>query len=292
MNSKTKAILAILLGSILGGAMSPVTKIGLVKIPPFTFSFIRLFIASIIILPLFIKAKIKFDKNFFKLLLISLLPVINIAFFVSGVKLTTASIASMLYGGAPILTGLFVLMLHKESLSFKKWLLILLGLAGVGIVVLLPLIDKDSLHVGNLQGNLLITIGVITYSIYGVLTKKYVKLFSPFIVTASFIFLGSLIFFILSLFELKFKFDYLSALSLNSVLAVIYVSLFGTLAGYTLHQYAIKHGGPVSASLSFYLLPIFGFLTSFALLGERLTAGLIIGTILVFTSVALTTYSK
>ncbi len=292
MSDRTKAIIAILIVSILGGAMSPVTKIGLVKIPPFSFSFIRLFIAAVIILPFFIKAKIKFDKNYFKLLLISLLPVINIAFFVSGVKITTASIAQMLYGGTPILTGLFVLMLHKENLSFKKWLLILLGLAGVAIVVLLPLLEKDSLYAGSLQGNLLITIGVIAYSIYGVLTKKYLKLYSPFIVTSSFIFLGCVIFFVLSLLELSFKFDYLTTLPLNSVFAVIYVSIFGTLGGYTLHQYAIKHGGSVSASLSFYLLPIFAYLASFALLGERLTTGLIIGTIIVFISVALTTYTK
>ena len=54
MTDKTKAIFVILLGSIIGGAVSSVTKIGLVKIPPFSFSFIRFFIASTLMLPFFL----------------------------------------------------------------------------------------------------------------------------------------------------------------------------------------------------------------------------------------------
>ena len=57
MTDKTKAILVIVVGSIIGGAVSSVTKIGLVKIPPFSFSFIRFFIASTLLLPFFLKAK-------------------------------------------------------------------------------------------------------------------------------------------------------------------------------------------------------------------------------------------
>src|SRR3989344_5509666 len=107
MTDKTKAILAIVVGSIIGGAVSSVTKIGLVKIPPFNFSFIRFFLASILMLPFFLKVKVKFDKSFSSLILLSLLPTANVALFVLGVKTTTASISQMLYAGTPILAGVF-----------------------------------------------------------------------------------------------------------------------------------------------------------------------------------------
>src|SRR3989338_1746182 len=105
MSNKTKAILAILIGSVLGGAVSSVTKIGLVKIPPFSFSFIRFFIASICLLPFFLRTKIKFDRKFQSLILLSLLPTLNVALFVLGIKTTTASISQMLYAGTTILVG-------------------------------------------------------------------------------------------------------------------------------------------------------------------------------------------
>src|SRR3989338_5533672 len=116
MTDKTKAILVIVVGSIIGGAVSSVTKIGLVKIPPYSFSFIRFFIASLFLLPFFLKAKVKFDKQLRSLIFLSLLPTINVALFVNGVKLTTASISQMLYAGSPVLAGIFSYLLFKDRL--------------------------------------------------------------------------------------------------------------------------------------------------------------------------------
>src|SRR3989338_11305855 len=114
MSGNTKAVLIILVGSIISGAVTSVTKIGLVKIPPFSFSFIRFFISSLCLLPFYLKAKVKIDKNFHFLILLSLLPTLNVALFVNGVRFTTASIAQMLYAGTPILAGIFSYLLYKE----------------------------------------------------------------------------------------------------------------------------------------------------------------------------------
>lgn len=292
MSDKTKAILAIIVGSIIAGAVSSITKIGLVKIPPFSFSFIRFFIASLCLLPFYLKANVKIDKNFRSLIILSLLPTINVALFVNGVKLTTASIGQLLYAGTPILAGIFSYFLYKERLSQKRWLFILLGLLGVFLVVFLPLIQKNVPFAGNLSGNFLISLGVILWSLYFTYSKKFQKIYSPIVMTSMFIFVATVFFFFFSLLELQNNFGWWQNLQMNSILAVLYVAVFATVLSYLLNQYAIKFAGPVLASLSFYLLPIFAYLSAFILLGEKLTSGLIIGTILVFISVALTTYSK
>src|SRR3989344_959931 len=131
MSNKTKAILVILFGSIFGGAASPVIKIAIQEIPPFSFSFIRFFIASVFLLPMFIKQKPKFDSDFRKLILLSLLPTINIGLFAIGVKLTTASIAQMLYAGVPIIVVLIGYFLFGYRMKIQRWIYISLGLFGV-----------------------------------------------------------------------------------------------------------------------------------------------------------------
>ena len=292
MTNKNKAILLIVVGSIIGGAVSSVTKIGLVKIPPFSFSFIRFFISSMCLLPFFLKSKIKKDKNFRNLILLSLLPTLNVALFVNGVKLTTASIGQMLYAGTPILAGLFSYILYKDKLSFKRWIFIFLGLLGVFLVILLPLFQKNVPFTGSLTGNILISFGVILWSLYFTYSKKFQKLYSPLLITTMFIFVATVFFFFFSLFETQKNFGWWNGLAFNSVIAVLYVAIFATVISYLINQYTIKLAGPVLASLSFYLLPVFAYFSAFLLLGERLTSGLIIGTILVFASVALITYTK
>ena len=275
MSNRKKVVLIVIFGSLLSGAVSSVTKIGLVQIPPFGFSFVRFLIASIFLLPWFIKSKTKIDKSFMSLLLISVLPVINIAVFVLGVRTTTASIGQMLYAGSPILVGLISYFLLKNRLSFARWLLIFTGLMGVVLVIILPLLDKKSLFTGDLKGNLLISVGVILYSFYMVLSKQFQKKYSPIIITSVFFFLSTIVFFFLSILEIQKGNLWYYSLQASSIYAVLYVAIFATVIAYVLGQYTIKYSTPTIASLAFYLQPIFAYLSAFILLGERLTPGLI-----------------
>jgi len=290
MSNINKALLAILIGSLFGGASSTITKIGLFEIPPYSFSFLRFFISALFILPWFIKGLKKFDKNLMILILVSLLPIINIALFVFGVKTTTASIGQLLYAGSPIIVVLLSFLYLKEKVSLKKLFYVFIGLAGTFLVIFLPLIQKNSSFSGDLTGNVLISVGVLFYSLYLVLSKPLHQKYSPEFITSVFIILGTVVFFFLSLTELNTQ--YWLYLSAPSIYSVLFIAIFGTVLVYILGQYAIKWGSSLISSLSFYLLPIFAFIYAFFLLGETMTIGLIVGTVLVFLSVFLTTYSK
>lgn len=292
MTNKTKAVIAIITGSVLGGAVSSVIKLTIKDIPPFAFSFIRFLIASICLLPFFLKSKTRFDNHFKQLVLLSVLPTLNIALFVIGVKTTTASIAQMLYAGVPILVGVLGYFLFGYRLSLRKWFFISIGIFGVFFVIFLPYFQKNLPFTGDVKGNLLIILGVFSWSIYAVYSKQFQKKYSPLIITSFFFFVAAVVFFLLTLFEFSPENIWWNNLKLSSVFSILYISIFATVAVYILNQYAFKYADAVLGSLSLYLVPIFAYFSAYFLLGEKLTPGLIIGTILVFASVALTSYSK
>lgn len=287
MNDKQKAIIFILLVSILGGATQAITKIGLVNIPPLSFAFIRFLIAGIVISPLLLK------KNFLRVLWqltpFSLLATINIVFFILGIKTTTATIGTILYAGVPLLTALFLFVLFRERLSVKKELGIALGFFGVALVALLPIIEKGSKFSGDLLGNILIAIGVIFWSLYMAYSKKKLGSFSPFVITSAFIWVTCFALFPLFLTDLISYPNWWQSLTLSSVLSLGYISMISTVIVFLLNQYAIKHGGSILASMQFYLLPISAYLSASFLLGEQLTLGIVIGGALALLGVYITT---
>ena len=280
----------LILGAIIGGGVSSVTKIGLVQIPPFIFSFIRFFIASLVLLPFLRSEKIPKGKDLLILIGVSILPVSNVALFVVGVKLTTASIAVMLYAATPILTALFCAYFISHKMGIKKWFYILIGLIGVLLVILMPFFEKGIPFTGDFTGNILISTGVILWSLYLTYSKKLQKIYSPLIITSFFIFQAALVFFFLSLTEINSLNYWWHNITLSSILSLLYITIPATVLAYLMGQHNIKLVGPVEASLTHFLMPISGYLFAFFLLGERLTTGLIIGTILIFTSIWLTLY--
>ena len=287
MNDKQKAIIFILLTVVLGGATSTITKIGLVGIPPLSFAFIRFLIAGVVILPFLVKTN--FLKDIKKLVLFSLLGTINILFFILGIKTTTATIGQLLYAGVPLLTAAFLFIIFKERLNVRKVVGITIGFIGVILVVLLPVIEKGMKFSGDLLGNVLIGIGAISWSLYMMYSKKKLDSFSPFIVTAAFIWITCLALFPLFLTDFISYPNWWQNLTLSSILALGYVSIISTIIVYLSNQYAIKHGGSILASMQYYLYPIFAYISAFLFLGEQLTLGLVIGGTFALLGVYITT---
>lgn len=257
--------------------MSAATKIGLLEIPPLSFAFLRFLIASLIIIPFALKAKKKISRDFIKIAPLSIFAVLNIAFFTVGVKTTTATISQILYAGVPLLTALFSYVFMAERLNFRKTAGILLGFIGVVAVVFLPVFESGKAFSGDLRGNMLITGGVICWSFYMVFSKKLQRNHSPFEIVSIFIILTTLVLLPFFLLELKTNYGWWDKVEIHGLISMFYVTVVGTIFAYLLSQYAIKHGGSVFASTAFYLQPIFGFLSAFIVLGEKLTLGIVIG---------------
>lgn len=287
MSDKQKAIIFILLASVLGGATQTVAKIGLTSFPPLSFAFIRFLIAGIVVFPFLLKRN--FLKDLRQLIPLSLLGTINIAFFILGIKTTTATIGTLLYAAVPLLTAVFLFVFFRERITRRKEIGIIIGFIGVLFIALLPVIDKGTKFSGDLLGNILIGMAVISWSLYMVYSKRKQHSFSPFIVTSAFIWVTCIALFPLFLTDLISYPNWWHNITLPSILSLGYISIVSTVIVFLLIQYSIKHGGAILASMQYYLLPIVAYISAFFLLGERLTAGLVVGSFLALLGVYITT---
>jgi drug/metabolite transporter (DMT)-like permease len=286
-NSYLSAIVAILLSvTVMGGAVV-FTKMGVNQIPPFTFVFLRFAIASVCVLPFFLKNLPKIDRDFYKVLLFSAILSYNVTAFAVGVKLTTATISQVIYVFSPILVVVLSYFLLSERLSSQKIFGVILGFIGTVLVVLLPEISKGNVSAGNLTGNLILVTAVIATSSYNTLSKKFQRKYSPMQLTAIFIFTTTIILAFFSLFDLISHPSWWTHLSPSAVWEVGYVGVLGTVLYYFLNQFIIKRASPFIASLMFYLQPLLTFVWAYFLLGEQLTSGLIFGALLTFAGVFL-----
>lgn len=285
IDDKKKALFAILIGALIAGAIPALTKIGLREVPPLSFAFLRFLLALLFLIPYLLKQK---WQDYIIVLPLSALATLNIAFFVLGIQTTTATISQLLYAGSPLITVLISYIVLKSENRNEKILGIIIGFLGILVIVFLPVIEGNRVLSGDMLGNVLIAAGVILYSFYLSFSKKAQVKYSLLFITSSFIL--TTVFVLLPFFI----WDTLSSLwfqniSTGGILSILYAGLLGTLVPYYLTQYAVRHGGAVFASLSFYLIPIFAFLTAFLLLGESLTPGILIGGTLALLGVYLAT---
>ena len=292
LNNRSIAAVAVFLAVLIGGALPVYVKIGLKETSPEVFSFLRFIISSFILLPFFLNQRVKINKDLLKLTIVSLFGTGNILFFAYGVRLTQASIAQSVYVLSPVVVVILSYFLIREKMNYKKLLGILIGFIGAILIILLPVIEKSSPFSGNLAGNLLVVIALLSFSLYSVLSKKFQPKFSPMQITMVFSLTTAFVMLILSLPQLDHVAGKISAFSSQTVFAILYVATLGTAGYHLLYQYAIKHGSPTVASTILYLQPASTIIWAFVLLGERLTTGFILGAILAVAGTSLIIKSK
>lgn len=289
MTSKQKALIAIILAAIFGGGIAVFVKIALREIPIFSLSFFRFLIATLCMLPIVIKSIRKAKLHWYKIVGISLLGTANTVIFSFGVTLTTATASQILYAVVPLIIALISYFYLKERLHPKKIFGILLGFFGIAIIILLPAFAKGTNVAGSILGDLIIFIAIICFSFYSVFSKHMHEHYSSMELTSYFLVTSLFTQTILSPLDLQNYPGWWHHVTMNGILAILYIATCGMFLWYILYQYAIKHGTPTIASLTFYLQPITTFIWAFFLLGERISIPFIIGAVITFLGLWITT---
>lgn len=291
MNYQIKSLALIGLISFIGGSLGVVNKFGLREIPPFGFVASRVIVSLVLISPWLFKTPIFISKARVKLLTFSLLATANIGLFILGINLTNVSIAAILYATVPIFTLIISYLIYGEKISPRKTTGIMLGLTGALIVGLTPILKKDQPQFGSLEGNLIIFLAVLIFSLHTALSKKAQNRFSPRAITMAFIVTATIVLTPLAIWEWSTT-NWLTSLTWKSALAILYVSAIGTVIYYFLYQQTVKTSSPFITSLSMYSTTIIGIMLAVVFLGEPLTTEIIIGSALSLSGIALATSQK
>lgn len=285
-------ILMVLTTSFWGGSFVA-GKIALREFPPMTLTFFRFLIATAVILPyMWSRDSVRVpDKRDVPLLFaLGFLGVSGyFSFQFTSLMYTSAANSSTINALNPLTSSVIAIFLTEERLSVKKVGLIFLALTGV----LLTVTGGDKYVLFNLsfnKGDLIMVLAMISFSIYGVYSKKATGKYSPLLVTA-YVFLFGLIQ-ITPLMLMENVLGSVFSYSLEAWIAIFFMALFSSVLGYLIQQVTISKIGVNKTSLFINLVPLFVLIFSYLILGDSVTYINLVSAGIIITAVVLNTRLK
>jgi drug/metabolite transporter (DMT)-like permease len=206
-----------------------------------------------------------------------------------GVEHSLASNASVLTLTIPVLTAMMAVMLLGEKMTAVRWLSFALAISGVLIV---SDIDWKSVLLfkgGYLLGNLLILASCLGSAFYNTYTKKLLETFNPVeLLVYSFLVTDIELVLLMLVFE-RPRIASFTSLGAGVWASLLTIAILSLSVSMLLYFWVIEKIDVTQASLSIYLLPVFGVLLSTVVVGETITAHLVLGGLLVFAGTFLVT---
>jgi drug/metabolite transporter (DMT)-like permease len=206
-----------------------------------------------------------------------------------GVEHSLASNASVLTLTIPVLTAMMAVLLLGERMTLVRWLSFALAIGGV---LMVSDIDWKSVSVFRgtyLLGNLLILASCLGSAFYNTYTKKLLETFNPVeLLVYSFLVTDLELAAMMLIFERSPVSAFMS-LGAGVWASLLTIAIFSLSVSMLLYFWVIERIDVTQASLSIYLLPVFGVLLSTVVVRERITAQLVFGGLLVFAGTFLVT---
>jgi drug/metabolite transporter (DMT)-like permease len=255
-------IIAMTFQTIIASLAYGFTRTAAAEFHPLVLPFLRMVGAGLIFAILFflrggLQGRSHQLLDWFKFLLLGLLGIsINQASYMIGLKYTTSANGAVIYALTPLVVLLFsVWFIRTETFSLGKITGIAIALLGVSLVLFARGISTDD---QLMRGNLIMLCGVISWSLYIALSKKWLYGYDSIQATALIMMLGTLIYAPVGLWHLG-EFEP-SKISLKAWIAFGYVTLFMSVVMYVLLTYALSkiesslvsifmNGQPVGAAL-------------------------------------------
>ncbi len=206
-----------------------------------------------------------------------------------GVERSLASNAAVLTLLIPILTAVMASMFLGERMTMLRWASFGLAIAGV---LLVSDIDWKSVQITEGKyfiGNLLLFLSCVGSAFINSYSKKLLEVMSPAEVLVYSFLVASIVLFVMAIFLEPDSLVRMAGLGWAAWSSLLLIAIFSLSISMLLYFWVIEHIDVTQASLSIYLLPVFGILLSTALLKEKITWQLVMGGILVFLSTFLIT---
>jgi drug/metabolite transporter (DMT)-like permease len=282
--SRTFPLLAVW-GTVLFWGLSFVSSKTILNsgVPPMTMVAIRFVIATIILnllLRRFDPAARLRRRDLLPLAVSGLFGVTIYFFFESrGIRLTSASHASLIIAVIPVVTVIAETILFRTRISLLVGLGIALSVVGVVFVVDRP----GAAGGGSLVGDLFMFGACISWVVYIVLSKNLHQRLSEIAITAYQSLFGTAFLVPLALLEMH----QWVPISLAAGLNLAYLAVFCSALSNFLYVYSLSALGPIAVSPYVNLIPVVGVLGGVVLLGESLVWTQLVGGAVILAGVVL-----
>jgi drug/metabolite transporter (DMT)-like permease len=193
-----------------------------------------------------------------------------------GQRGVSAGAASVLAQSTPLFSTLLAHYAFKDRINCRQWICVSVGLLGAIIVV------TGDRGFGELQAHgLLILLAAVSWSLYFALQKKHSHRYNGLTMVCYTIWSGTA----LLLVYAPGLWDEVQNASTSINLAVLVLGIFPSALAYLAWAYVLAHSNVSRASISLYLIPPTAILMASVVLAERPSTMVIIGTVIVLTSV-------
>ena len=203
----------------------------------------------------------------------------------------TSAAAAVVVSLSPVLTtGFSRLFLPSERISILGLVGMLLGLIGVVFLALddpvafLAAPSLARLFGESITGELLVFAAAAAFALGSVLTQRVDATLEIETMEAWAMLGGALLMHVLSL---AIGEPQTFVVNTESLLALGYLSLAASAAGFLIYFDLLERLGPIEINLVSYVAPIFAALAGWAVLGEVVDSGTVIGFVVIFTGFAL-----
>ena len=215
-----------------------------------------------------------------KLILVSLVSVtIQIPLLFLGLQLSPSINAPIIISSGPIFLIIASIIFLKENLKVKVLGGTLIGLGGVLLIILRPVIETG--FSGGLLGNLFIFIATLCGVGQAIILKKLTVRNDPLTLTFWMFLIGSLPLLPAVLWEGR-SFNIFHDLNLQGGIGLVYGIILASVFAHWFLAYGIKYIKASEVGIFSYVDPVATIVIAVPLLGESITPVYIAATILVF----------
>jgi drug/metabolite transporter (DMT)-like permease len=238
------------------------------------------------------KAIPRFTRREWKLL--ALVGIFGITFnqgaVILGTSYLSAALASLIATSTPIFTTIIARVWLGDRLTSRKIAGIAVSFTGF-LIVLLFGSGTTEFSVNNAIGVLICVLAPFSFSLSTVISKPLMTEFDPKIVTALSSICGSLVVLPMLVFY-PGLFGEVAAFSAKQWLAAVTTSVLSVSIAYILWYQGVRKLEPSQVAVYVYLVPFFGVLFSWLLLGESITVFLLLGGATILAGVMITNSAR
>ena len=289
LRKSATAYSGLLVLSVIWGLAFVAIKQADTELSPVNLALLRWLVAGVpflVLFPVIGRPKTKFERRDVpRLLVVALANVAGYHISLNSAETTlSAGLSSLLISFGPIFIVILSYLLLNERAGRKVVLGLVLAISGTAIL------STGSISVSNLAsygGVIEALVTALCYALFAVLGKPLVHKYGSASTTIMAGLIGTTMMLPLLSESLIAQ---ASAMSFYGWVSVLYLSLLSTVFGYLLFYSLVSRGAVSRLSIQLYLVPVVSVIGGALLLGEAVTASVMLGGALMLVAVAISTW--
>lgn len=263
-------------------------------VDPYSLSFYRWLLATIILLPFAIVPLIKniviVKRHFIYLSIVSILGVslFNTLIYVAS-HTSSALNLSIISITFPIIVIIISRVIFKEHIGINKFTGILIVLAGVLLLITrgdISVLVNITFNIGDLW----VLLAAISFAVYSILLRYKPKTLSMITFQLITFILGTI--YLIPLFLWEFDTRVINEPTLNNTISILYIAICSSLLAFIFWNKSIELLGATKAGMIYYTLPIFTGSLAFIFLDEIISYVHLFSILLIFIGIYITNKNK